>query len=75
MFHPKPVHFAFELVTELFEQFLSQELLLNRFEHAGFDFVAADCQQVVAAPLIACAETGEPIAASHDESRAADAAR
>jgi hypothetical protein len=47
--------------------------LLKRFVHAGFHFVAADRQQVVAPTLIACSEAREPVAPSHDESGAADA--
>jgi hypothetical protein len=57
-----------------FEQVLPQQLVLERFEDAGFDFVAANRQQVVAPTLIASAEAGESIAPSHDESRAADTA-
>jgi predicted N-acetyltransferase YhbS len=61
-------------VAEFFEQILVQQLLVKRFEHARFHFVATNDQEVVAPTLTACAEAGEPGAASHDESRAVDGA-
>ena len=74
MLHPKPVHLAGELVAELLEQVLTQQLLLQRLEHARFHFFTTDSQVVVAASLVARAKASEPVPASHDESGAADAA-
>src|SRR6185295_4680369 len=74
MLHSQAVHLAREFIAEFFEQILAQQLLLKRFEDAGFDFVAANGQQVVAPALITCAEAGEPVAPGHDESGAADTA-
>src|SRR4029077_3094266 len=68
------VHLARELIATLFEQVLAQQFLMERFEHARFHLLAANGQQVVASTLIACAEAGEPVAASHDEPGAADTA-
>src|SRR6267142_3875247 len=74
MFHPESVHLAGELLAELVEEFLVQELLLQRLEHARFHLVAADGQMVVAASLVACTEASEAVLARHDESGAADSA-
>ena len=51
--HSKPVRLARELVAELLEEFLVQELILQRAQHARFNFVAADGQVVVATALVA----------------------
>jgi hypothetical protein len=45
-----------ELFAELVEQLLVQQLVLQRFEHAGFNLVAADGQAVVTSALVAGAE-------------------
>jgi hypothetical protein len=42
VFHPEPVHPAGELVAELFEQILTQQLVLQRSERARFNLVAPD---------------------------------
>src|SRR4051812_23754393 len=74
MLHPEPVHLTCEFLAEFFEQVLAQQLLLKRVEHPRLHVVAANCQVVVAAALISSSKAGEPVAPSHDESRAADAA-
>ena len=63
MLHPEPVHLARELLAELLEEFLAQQLLLQRLQHARFNLVAADGQMVVAPPLVAGAEAPEPVLA------------
>jgi hypothetical protein len=54
---------------------LSKELLLKRSQHVRCHFVAPNGQELVAPTLIASAEAGEPIAASHNEFGAADTTR
>src|SRR5688500_16413685 len=74
MLHPEPVHLARELVAELLEQVLSQQLLLQRPQHARLDFVPADRKLVRARPLVASAAAAEATRGTHDESGSADAA-
>src|SRR3954471_16730917 len=74
MFHPESVHLASELVAEFGEQLLVQELRLQRFQHARFDFIAPDGLVVVAPSLIARPKASEAALAGHDEACAADTA-
>ena len=52
-------------MAELHEQLPVQQLLLQCLEHAPFDFVPANGQVIVAAPLIAGAEAAEPNGQNH----------
>jgi hypothetical protein len=74
MLHPQTVHLARELFTELLEQFLAQELLLERRQNSCLDLVTPDGEAVVARAFLAGTEACEPIAAGHDVPSAADAA-
>jgi hypothetical protein len=72
MLHPQPVHLARELFTELLEQFLAQELLLERLENSRLDLVTPDGETVVAGAFLAGAEACESIAAGDDEPSASE---
>jgi hypothetical protein len=42
--HAEPIHLARELLAELFEEILTQQLLLKRVEDALLDFITSNRQ-------------------------------
>jgi len=71
LFHPQPVHLFRELATEFLEEFLAQQLRLQRVEHARFDIQSRDPQHVRAGAAIPGAEASEELARVDDEAGAA----
>lgn len=65
--HPEPIQLAGELVAELLEQVLAQQLLLQRLQHARFDFIPADRQLVRARALVASSRSSKAVRGAHDE--------
>ena len=69
--HSEPIHLARELLAELFEEIVTQQLLLKRVEDALLDFITSNGQAIRARALVSCAKAHQPICGADDEPRAA----